>query len=360
MSTISTLSHAAPLTSEAGGLPLLLALSVSALILMLLVRNQLLFDRLQKQLQESREQKHMLELLTENMTDVVWRVDKDHRITYICASVKRMLGYDPEELQGKHLSCLLHPDSAEFAHSLLQQMETEAKRGEYQGWADTTVELQQRHKSGETLWAEAVVRVFFNSEGEFDGAQGTTRDIGDRKQAEDAIRHLAFNDPLTHLPNRRLLGDRLNQALINCARHKETCAIFFLDLDNFKTINDNHGHEEGDVLLKEVAHRLRHHLRESDTIARFGGDEFVIISQFLGEEFGHAQASAERIGQKIVELFHEPFQVGGKPYQIHTSVGVALCDGQHGNSSELLHQADMAMYKAKVEGHNNIVIAPPH
>jgi diguanylate cyclase (GGDEF)-like protein/PAS domain S-box-containing protein len=357
---LPSLSRADAIASEVGGLPLILALAASALVLILLVRNQLLHDRLQRQLRATREQEKKLKLLTDNMTDVVWRVDRDQRITYISPSVKKMLGYEPEELLGKPGTVMLEPDSAEFAQHLSEQLVQGAKRGEYQGWADTTAEVQQRHKNGESLWGEAVVRVFFTPDGEYDGAQGTTRDIGDRKQAEEAIRQLAFNDPLTHLPNRRLLSDRLNQALINCARHRETCAIFFLDLDNFKDINDNYGHDEGDALLREVAHRLRHHLRESDTIARFGGDEFVIISQFLGEEFGHAQSSAERIGQKIIELFNEPFNVSGKPYQVHTSVGVALCDGNHGTSNEVLRQADLAMYKAKVEGHNRVFISSQH
>lgn len=323
----------------------------------LVIYTRLLARRNRDQAQQLRARDQQLKLLTDNMTDIVWRVDANSHFTYLSPSIEKVLGYKPDELVGQAMSFALEPEATEFMFHFKTQLETRARRGEYKGFTDTNLELAQRHKAGHRIWTEVVIRVFFTPEGNFDGAQGATRDIDARKQAEDAIRHMAFNDPLTRLPNRRLLTDRLNQALANCHRHRQICGIFFLDLDNFKYLNDNYGHEEGDSLLLQVADRLRDHLRESDTIARYGGDEFVIISQFLGDSRDQAQERAQHLGDKIVALFQEPFEIASQPYPMHTSVGAALCEGEDANIKELVRRADLAMYQAKLQGHNQVVIA---
>ncbi len=337
---------------------LISALAATALAaLALLVHNRLLSKKNRKQRQQLLDQEQQLDLLTDNMTDIVFRVDANSHLNYLSPSVEKVLGYRPDEMIGQPMSFALEPEATEFMFHFKKQLEKRAREGEYQGFTDTNLELAQRHKDGHRIWTEVVIRVFFTPEGEFAGAQGATRDIDARKQAEDAIRHLAFNDPLTRLPNRRLLADRLNQALANCSRHNQICGIFFLDLDNFKYLNDTYGHEEGDSLLLQVADRLRDHLRESDTIARYGGDEFVIISQFLGNDRQLAWERAKHLGDKIIDLFQEPFMIAGEPYPMHTSVGAALCEGDDASIKELLRQADLAMYQAKLQGHNQVVIA---
>ncbi len=337
-------------------LPALGAIAVLT-ILGLVIYASLVARRNRRQLQQLREQEQQLTLLTDNMTDIVWRVDANSHLIYVSPSIEKVLGYKPEEMVGQAMSFALEPEASEFMFHFKAQLETHARRGEYDGFTDTNLELAQRHKEGHRIWTDVVMRVFFTPEGNFDGAQGATRDIDARKQAEDAIRHLAFNDPLTRLPNRRLLTDRLNQALANCSRHRQMCGIFFLDLDNFKYLNDSYGHEAGDSLLLQVADRLRDHLRESDTIARYGGDEFVIISQFLGDSRDQAQERAQHLGDKIVALFQEPFEIAGQPYPMHTSVGAALCEGEDATIKELVRRADLAMYQAKLQGHNQVVIA---
>lgn len=349
---------ASPPISENGWLVAILGAIAALLIIGLIVHNCLLVARNRRQSQKLRESEQQLHLLTDNMTDIVFQVDGESRLSYISPSVEKVLGYKPEEMVGQPMTFALEPEASEFMFHFKTQLETRARRGEYQGFADTNMELAQRHKDGHRIWTEVVIRVFFTPDGDFDGAQGATRDIDARKQAEDAIRHLAFNDPLTRLPNRRLLTDRLNQALANCSRHQQICGIFFLDLDNFKYLNDAYGHEAGDSLLLQVADRLRDHLRESDTIARYGGDEFVIISQFLGEDRELAWERARHLGDKIVDLFQEPFEIAGQPYPMHTSVGAALCEGDGASIKELVRQADLAMYQAKLQGHNQVVITP--
>lgn len=337
-------------------IPILVA-AAALVIAGLVIYNRILSSKNRNQQRLLHERDQQLNLLTDNMTDIVWRVDANSHLTYLSPSVEKVLGYQPEEMVGQALSFALEPEAAEFMFHFIAQLEKRAQRGEYLGFTDTDIELAQRHKQGHRIWTEVVMRVFFTAEGSFDGAQGSTRDIDARKQAEDAIRHMAFNDPLTRLPNRRLLTDRLNQALANCGRHQQICGIFFLDLDNFKYLNDTYGHEEGDSLLLQVADRLRDHLRESDTIARYGGDEFVIISQFLGDDPQQALERAKHLGDKIADLFQEPFEIAGQPYSMHTSVGGALCDGNGATIKELLRSADLAMYQAKLQGNNHVVIA---
>src|SRR5690606_32829149 len=148
-------------------------------------------------------------------------------------------------------------------------------------------------------------RIFFDAHGKYLGSQGSSRNITERKQAEEATRQLTFSDPLTHLPNRRLLSDRLKQAMAGCSRHHQYCALLFLNLDNFRYVNDNHAHDSADKLLQQVAQRLTASLRESDTVAGFGGDEFALISEFLGLDLADAKQHAIRIAAKTLELFDQ-------------------------------------------------------
>ena len=184
-------------------------------------------------------------------------------------------------------------------------------------------------------------------------------DISGRKAAEDEARYLAFYDALTQLPNRRLLVDRLQQVLVNGARSGLTTAVLFVDLDNFKTLNDTRGHEVGDLLLKDVAQRLRSCVREQDTVARLGGDEFVVVLQNLSSDAPEAAAQARTLGELILAQLRPPYELAGHEHHFTASIGVTLLNHQRDSVDEVLKQADMAMYRAKGAGRNTLRFFDP-
>ncbi|MBL7087916.1 EAL domain-containing protein, partial [Acidovorax sp.] len=184
-------------------------------------------------------------------------------------------------------------------------------------------------------------------------------DISGRKAAEDEARYLAFYDALTQLPNRRLLVDRLQQVLVNGARSGLTTAVLFVDLDNFKTLNDTRGHEVGDLLLKDVARRLRSCVREQDTVARLGGDEFVVVLQNLSSDAPEAAAQARTLGELILAQLRQPYELAGHEHHFTGSIGVTLLNHQRDSVDEVLKQADMAMYRAKDAGRNTLRFFDP-
>jgi diguanylate cyclase (GGDEF)-like protein len=183
---------------------------------------------------------------------------------------------------------------------------------------------------------------------------GTNLDITARKANEERIFDLAFYDPLTQLPNRRLLLDRLGLALPASARRGTYGSILFLDLDNFKTLNDTKGHEFGDLLLKEVAKRLLTCLRAEDTVARQGGDEFVVMLEDLSQDAMLAQEQAEVIAEKIRAALAEPYLLRDYQHGCTSSIGICLFRGTEVTLDELLRRSDMAMYQAKADGRNLI------
>ena len=184
-------------------------------------------------------------------------------------------------------------------------------------------------------------------------------DITDKKVASDMINTLAFYDTLTGLPNRRLLLDRLNHALAAGSRSKRIGALLFIDLDNFKTLNDTLGHDVGDLLLQQVAQRLTSCVREGDTVARFGGDEFVVILENLSEISEEATAQAEVVGEKIMASLNQTYQLGNYHHRSTPSIGIAFFSGQQQSVEDLLKQADLAMYQAKAAGRNTLSLFNP-
>ncbi len=186
-----------------------------------------------------------------------------------------------------------------------------------------------------------------------------TTDITARKAAEKQIQRLAFFDPLTHLPNRRLLMDRLEQAMAACARHQRLGALLFIDLDNFKTLNDSYGHDKGDLLLKQVGARLVEGVRDGDTVARLGGDEFVVMLEDLSGDAMEAATQAEGVGRKIFSALNESYDI--RPLSFHStpSIGITLFGAQQENIEEPIKRADLAMYQAKSAGRNTIRFYDP-
>lgn len=185
------------------------------------------------------------------------------------------------------------------------------------------------------------------------------RDITGRKSAKSAIRRLAFYDPLTDLPNRRLLQDRLEHALTTTARSRHVGALLLIDLDNFKALNDTWGHDKGDLLLKQVALRMRACVRDVDTVARLGGDEFVVLIDDAGSIVPEAIANARRVAEKVLERLGAPYDIAGREHRSGTSIGVSLFGVETTTGEDVLKRSDVAMYQAKAAGRNTVRFFDP-
>jgi diguanylate cyclase (GGDEF)-like protein len=181
---------------------------------------------------------------------------------------------------------------------------------------------------------------------------GTFTDVTLRKKAEEEITNLAFYDTLTGLPNRRLLLDRVRHAMVSSSRSAKHGALLFLDLDNFKTLNDTRGHDIGDLLLKQIAHRLVTCVREGDTVARLGGDEFVVMMENLSENVQEAATQTETVGEKILVTLNQTYHLANYTHHCSTSIGATLFANDQEPVDDLLKRADLAMYQAKAAGRN--------
>ena len=220
-------------------------------------------------------------------------------------------------------------------------------------------QMQRTREDGSLMWVSISGAPVFDSEGSFKGYRGTGREISARKQAEADIERLAFYDPLTELPNRRLLIDRLSQAITASARRSSYGALLFIDLDNFKVLNDTRGHHLGDELLKQVAHRLTGCVRSADTVARLGGDEFVVMVEEIGDTELDAAAQADAVGKKVLIALNQYYDLEGQTHHSSPSIGVALFFGQQQSVDELLQRADLAMYQSKAAGRNTLRFFDP-
>ena len=215
-------------------------------------------------------------------------------------------------------------------------------------------EIWGRRKNGEIYPSWLTITAVKSDDGVVTHYVSTETDITERKAAQDRITHLAFYDPLTQLPNRRLLLNRLHQAKAASARSGHRGALLFIDLDNFKTLNDTLGHDKGDLLLQQVAQRLVTCVREGDTVARIGGDEFVVLVEGLNENPDQAGTRTESVGEKILATLNQPYLLAGHEYRGTPSIGITLFSGHQTTIDELLKQADLAMYQSKKAGRNTL------
>ncbi len=220
-------------------------------------------------------------------------------------------------------------------------------------------EIWNRRKSGETYPERLAISAVLDEFGAVSNYVATFSDISLDKQAQDEIQQLAFTDTLTGLPNRRLLIDRLTQALAASARSQREGALLFIDLDNFKTLNDTLGHDIGDLLLQQVTQRLVACVREGDTVARIGGDEFVVLLQDLHENPPEAAVQVETVGEKILAALRQVYLLTGYVHHTSASIGVALFGPQRESVDDLLKRADLAMYSAKTAGRNALRFFDP-
>lgn len=287
--------------------------------------------------------------LVENIPGAVYRyeVGAAMPVQQLSDGIGALTGEPPERFRAGELAYadLIHADDRRAVSEAIA--EAAARRGAY--------EIEYRIKArGRTRWVNERGRVVADSSGRARWLDGLILDVTERKTAEMMIRDLAFNDTLTGLPNRRLLLDRLEHQLATSARTGRYDALLFIDLDNFKTINDTLGHEAGDEVLVEVARRLLASVRESDTVARLGGDEFVVILDNLASTPGAAAAEAQELGNKILAALSQPYHFGDHVCQSTPSIGITTFCGHEVSAEQLLKRADQAMYQAKSGGRQQL------
>ncbi len=273
----------------------------------------------------------------------------DHSIIFWNRSAERLYGWSAEEAIGQSIATLLYTDPTHFFRATHAVMTT----------GDWTGEIEQRRKDGTSITVEGRWSLVRDEACEPKSILAINTDISERKKSEHAVHRLAFYDPLTGLPNRLLLTERLNQAIAMSARTQQRGALLFIDLDNFKTLNDTSGHDKGDELLVQVAQRLLDCVRESDTVARLGGDEFLVMLEGLSEEVAEATAQASAVGEKILALLDKPYTLSGYQHRCTSSIGVAPFLGHDVSVGELLKRSDLAMYQAKDAGRNTLRFFDP-
>ncbi len=283
--------------------------------------------------------------------DGILVTDTNNVILRVNRAFTEMTGYSAEEAVGQTPRLLRSGRQDRVFYQQLWQ--TLGSIGSWQG------EIWNRRKNGEEYPEHLSITAVRDAQGVLTHYVATMVDITLRRAAADEIEQLAFFDPLTKLPNRRLLLDRLRQALSACARHKLHGALLFLDLDHFKNLNDTLGHDMGDALLQQVAQRLNSVVREGDTVARLGGDEFVLLLEDLSEHAIEAAEQTQAIGEKILAVLNLPYQLGAHQDHSTASIGAVLFSGQQQTFEDLLKQTDLAMYAAKAAGRNAIRFFDP-
>jgi len=216
-------------------------------------------------------------------------------------------------------------------------------------------EFQVPASDGRIVWHSISGEPMFDRQGVFRGYRGIGRDVSERRIREEQIRTMAFHDPLTGLANRRLLMERIEQTLAATTRREQVAALLFVDVDKLKAVNDTLGHESGDMLLTQVAHRIRLCVRINDTVARLGGDEFVMLLEDAGTTVRAASVHAQQVCEKILQTLGESYQINGHALQSSASVGALVVSDVAGGPEELIKLADAAMYRAKSQGGNQVV-----
>lgn len=325
--------------------------------LIITINNALKEKRLQKHnafmQQQLSESERLHKYIVNTSPDIIYILDQDGHFTFINERIESLLGFSKQEIVGKHYSFLVHHDDMELARYVFNERRIGTR-------ASKNIELRlkckddgmSRHFDNRTLPIELCAMGMYSGEhekdGSYTGTYGIARDVTERKIAEDTISFQAYHDLLTKLPNRALLRDRLSLAINQAKREGEKLAVMFLDLDRFKNINDSLGHMIGDELLQQVSMRLKECIRSTDTLARFGGDEFTLLLP----KIHNGRNDASRLAKKIISTLKLPFIVDGHELYVSASIGIALYpqDGSHMDS--LIKHADVAMYHAKGQGKN--------
>ncbi|HUF54523.1 MAG TPA: EAL domain-containing protein [Dehalococcoidia bacterium] len=275
-------------------------------------------------------------------------VQPDFTVLSVNKALCEMLGYDEDTLRRRGLAGVTHPDD------LGEDLEMARELAE--GRADS-YRLEKRFitRDGEIVWGDTTATVIRDRDGNALYGLGMIENITDRKKAEETVRHLAFHDHLTGLPNRALFRDRLELALAQARRGRQMAAVIFLDLDRFKMVNDSVGHAAGDQLLCQVAEKISRIVREGDTVSRVGGDEFTVLLPTIEKV-----QDAVRIATRILEGLSHPFTQDGKEFIVSGSIGITIIPDDGDDVDTLLRNADIAMYRAKELGRNQYQLYAPH
>ncbi|MBK7563275.1 MAG: EAL domain-containing protein [Propionivibrio sp.] len=277
--------------------------------------------------------------------------DAQGMILKVNQAFSSITGYGAEEVIGRDF-CLLRSECRQ-AETCAAMWKSANATGFWSG------EIWSTRKNGEDFPEHLTVSAVTNRNGIATNFVVSIDDITFKRAAEDEIKRLAFYDFLTHLPNRRLLLDRLNQAFASSSRKHQRGALLFVDLDNFKDLNDSFGHDIGDLLLLQVAQRLVSCVREEDTVARIGGDEFVVMLEELSDDIIVCATQVESVGEKILAALNQPYQLGTHEYHNTPSIGASLFNNHNKSKDDLLKQADIAMYQAKKSGRNTLRFFDP-
>ncbi len=307
-------------------------------------------DRMMTEIQRSSEELRIAATAFESEEPMLV-TDADQVMLRVNRAFVGTTGYQSDEVLGQAPRVLLsgHHDDEAYRQIWLAVGNDKFWQGE----------LWYRHKKGRVYPVWQTISAVVAPEGHISHYVVAFSDISQRKEAEEQIRNLAFFDPLTQLPNRRLLIDRLGLALAATTRYRKHGALLFLDLDYFKNLNDTLGHEAGDQMLVEVAGRLKSCVREGDTVARLGGDEFVVMLEDLSQDEAEAASQAELVAKKILELGAQPYRLKGREHHSTFSIGIGLFNADHHGADELLRRADVAMYQAKTNGRNALCFFDP-
>lgn len=283
---------------------------------------------------------------------MIWMADTLWKLTFTNHQLSHYLGKTTEELIDTYLSSFFR---AEGFNNFIASMPQHNSTKNHQD----NIEFELLNSANEYRWFMGQVVKLTNNKGVCSGYIGSAVDITDRKKAEKEIETLAYYDPLTKLPNRRLLLDRLNRSLLTAQRDKLYTALFYLDLDNFKTLNDSMGHEVGDQLLIHAASRISHTLRAEDSIARLGGDEFVVLSGHMDSNEKNAVQHAKIMAEKLQIELSKPYFLGDYEYYSTASIGITIFPHAETTVDDVLKHADTAMYRAKELGRNNFCFYEP-
>lgn len=306
--------------------------------------------QLEAQLKESEAK---FRAFVENANDIIYALDPEGRITYVSPQWTTLLGHDQDSVIGQSFEAYVHPDDIAGCYAFLTKIvETGIKQ--------SGIEYRIKHINGDWQWHTSNASPIFDEQGNVIKYLGIGRDITERKRLDVQISRMAHYDQLTNIANRALFFELLNQQLLQSKRHHFAVALLFVDLDKFKPVNDNHGHAIGDQLLIQVAERLQQQVRASDAVGRIGGDEFVVMLTSLPTDKGGLTLAAD-IAEKIRARLAEPFVLENAPQpitaSISASIGIALCPHHAQTAQELSKLADNAMYLAKREGRNTVMMS---
>lgn len=278
-------------------------------------------------------------LIAENMTDLLCIIDWDGYFKYASPSHVTVLGFPAVAYEGKYAGDFMHIDDRRKVREQLDEMVVTQK--------GTVLKFRFKNIRGDWIWLEAKANPIFDENGVFNHFLVVSRDITERLELEEKLTYMAYHDTLTGLPNRRLFKEKLDQALEETKQTKKKVAVMYLDLDNFKYINDTFGHDVGDELLNQFAQRVKECLRDEDVLSRQGGDEFTILLPAIEEE-----QDAIRIAENIRASFQRAWNIGRNLFKTTSSIGIAFYPAHGKKGYELMRSADTALYQAKKDGKN--------